>query len=366
LDAEEEAMAVSLLVGTEKGLFVIDSNDRRDSWQVREPAHPGWQVYSLFVDRRGRGPVAFAGLSSRIYGAHLQRSDDCGPTWTAIEESPRFPEGSPRKLDQAWAVQAGPTPDSLWAGVAEAALFRSDDGGRTWTMNEGLEAHPTRDRWMPGGGGLCLHTIVPDAVDPDRLFVGISAVGVFRSGDGGRTWALKNDGVAGFEDEETRKYTEVMRCVHKFVQDPTEPQRLYQQNHTGVYRSLDAGDSWERIEEGLPSRFGFPMVMHPHRPRTLFIVPQESDQVRTFPGGRPGVYRTDDGGDHWVRTHAGWDEPSYEGVLRNSMTADGEGQPGIYVGTTGGEVYATFDDGERWVRLPGRFPRVESLAAITL
>lgn len=147
------------------------------------------------------------------------------------------------------------------------------------------------------------------------------------------------------EDEE-RKYSEVNRCVHKFVQDPTEPSRLYQQNHTGVYGSIDAGDSWERIEGGLPSGFGFPMVVHPRRPRTLFVVPHESDQVRMFPRGVPGVYRTDDCGDSWRRTHAGLEDPSYGGVLRNAMCVDGEDQPGIYVGTTGGQVYATFDGGE--------------------
>lgn len=357
-------MGVRLLVGTEKGLFTLDSDDRRSVWQVREPAHSGWQVYSLFADERRNNPAVFVGLSSPVYGAHLQRSDDCGRTWEPIEASPRFPEGSQRELKQVWAVQAGSRPEILWAGVSHAALFRSDDSGATWTMNDALEAHPTRERWLPGAGGLCLHTIVQDPSDPERLFIGISAVGVFRSDDGGRSWTIKNQGVgAVFEDEE-RKYGEVNRCVHKFVQDPTEPNRLYQQNHTGVYRSLDAGDSWERIEDGLPGGFGFPMVMHPRRPRTLFVVPQESDQIRMFPGGRAGVYRTDDAGDNWRRTHAGLDDPSYGGVLRNAMSADGEDQPGIYFGTTGGHVYATFDDGELWTRLPGTFPRVESLAAI--
>lgn len=359
-------MAVTLLVGTEKGLFRLESDDRRTAWKVREPAHSGWQVYSLFADGRGRRPVVFAGLSSRVYGAHLQRSDDCGQTWVPIEASPRFPEGSPRELKQVWAVQAGAQPETLWTGVAHAALFRSDDSGATWTLNEALEAHPTREQWLPGAGGLCLHTIVQDPADSERLYVGISAVGVFRSDDGGRSWTIKNHGVKAVLEEEARKYPEVMRCVHKFVQDPTEPNRLYQQNHTGVYRSLDAGDTWQRIEDGLPSGFGFPMAMHPRRPRTLFVVPQESDQVRMFPGGRPGVYRTDDAGDRWVRTHAGIEEPSYSGVLRNAMTADGGSEPGIYFGTTGGEVYATFDDGERWTRLPGSFPRVEALAAVTV
>jgi photosystem II stability/assembly factor-like uncharacterized protein len=358
-------MAVSLLVGTEKGLFVIDSDPGRARWNVREPAHPGWQVYSLFVDRRGGGPAVFAGLSSPVYGPHLQRSDDCGRTWTPLEGSPGFPDGSPRSLKQVWSMQAGAQPQTLWAGVEPASLFRSGDGGDSWEMVGGISNHPHARKWTPGAGGLCLHTIVPDARDESRLFVGISAVGVFRTDDGGRGWAVKNEGVRPLFEEEERKYTEINCCVHKLVQDPTEPARLYQQNHIGVFRTVNAGDTWERIEEGLPSNFGFPMVLHPRRPRTLFIVPQQSDQVRMFPDGRPGVYRTDDAGDHWVRTHVGLDEPSYSGVLRNSMTVDGEEQPGVYFGTTGGEVYASFDEGERWARLPGRFPRVESLAAVT-
>ncbi len=300
-----------------------------------------------------------------MYGPHLQRSEDGGHKWTPVEGSPQFPDGSERKLNQVWSVQAAAEPDALWAGVSEAALFRSDDGGQTWAMNTALESHPTRNDWIPGAGGLCVHTIIPDARDAARLFVGISAVGVLRSDDGGRSWAVKNEGVGALLEDETRKYTEIHRCVHKFVQDPIEPDRLYQQNHIGVYRTDDAGDSWERIEEGLPSSFGFPMVMHPRRPRTLFTAPLTSDQLRVFPDGRPGVYRTDDGGDHWVRTHVGLDEPSYSGVLRNAMTVDREEQPGVYVGTTGGDVYASFDEGERWRRLPGRFPRVESLAAIS-
>lgn len=357
-------MGISLLVGTEKGVFGLDADRRRERWSLREPVHAGWQGYALFADTRAPRPVVYLGLSSPVYGTHLQRSDDCGRTWTPIEGSPRFPAGSPRRLRQIWTIGAGPRPGTLWAGVADAALFASADGGATWEMNEALESHPTREEWTPGGGGLCLHTILQDAQNPDRVFAGISAVGIFRSDDGGRSWAVKNQGVQAADSTEKVKYTEIRRCVHKFVQDPADPGRLYQQNHTGVYRSLDAGDTWERIEGGLPSGFGFPMVMHPHRPRTLFVVPQESDEVRVFPGGRPGVYRTDDGGDRWVRTHVGIEEPSYGGVLRNAMTADAEDEAGIYFGTTGGEVYATYDLGERWHRLPGRFPRVESLVTV--
>lgn len=172
-------MSVRLLVGTEKGLFALDSDDRRSSWRVRQPTHPGWQVYALFADERGDHPTVFAGLSSRVYGPHLQRSHDCGRTWELIEAGPRFPEGSSRELKQVWAVQAGSRPETLWAGVSQAALFRSDDSGATWTMNDALEAHPTREQWLPGAGGLCLHTIVQDPANPERMFIGISAVGIF-------------------------------------------------------------------------------------------------------------------------------------------------------------------------------------------
>ena len=355
-------MSIRLLAGTEKGLFVLDSDDRRE-WRLGGPHHKGWQVYSLYRDPRD-GAI-YAGLSNSFFGPHLQRSRDHGDSWASVEGGPTFSMGSPRMLKQVWSVAAGAVPGQLWAGVSEAALFRSEDDGETWALNEGLEMHPSRIEWQPGAGGLCLHTILQDAADPRRIFVGISAVGVFRSDDGGHSWAVKNEGVGAVFPDETRKFSEIARCVHKFVQDPTDPNRLYQQNHTGVYRTLDAGDRWERIENGLPTGFGFPMVMHPRQPRTLFIVPQESDQVRMFPEGRPGVYRTTDGGDSWTRTHRGISEPSYSGVLRNSMTADGEEQPGVYFGTTGGEIYCTVDDGDSWQRLPGSLPRIQSLTAIS-
>ena len=355
-------MSTTLFVGTEKGLFSLDSDDRRESWSLRGPMHKGWQVYSLRHVARDR--TFWAGLSSRVYGAHLERSRDYGENWEPVAGSPAFPEGSPRKLQQIWSLAPGQAEGSLLCGVAQAALFASGDGGQSWELNRGLDTHPTREDWNPGAGGLCLHTIVPDARDPNRIYIGISAVGIFRSDDGGASWAIKNRGVQATIPDEDPKYTEINRCVHKFVQDPTEPARLYQQNHIGVFRSTDGGDNWERIENGLPTHFGFPMAMHPRKPRTLFIVPQESDQFRMFPDGQPGVYRTDDGGDRWTRTHNGLGEPSFSGVLRNSMAVDGHDQPGVYIGTTGGEVYASYDEGENWRRLPGLLPRIEALAAI--
>ncbi|MGH7902985.1 MAG: WD40/YVTN/BNR-like repeat-containing protein, partial [Candidatus Dormibacteraceae bacterium] len=267
-------MTTRLLVGTEKGLFALDSEDRR-SWSLvdPDPAHKGWQVYALYAAPAGE---LYAGLSNAFFAPHLERSGDGGRTWTPIERSPRFPEGSERELKQVWSITAGPGDGRLLAGVAHAALFESADGGETWEWNQGLEGHPSRPDWAPGAGGLCLHTIIPDAADPKRVFIGISAVGVFRSDDGGHSWTTKNRGIGTIFDPISQEHApDTVCCVHKVVQDPTDPNTLYQQNHTGVYRTHDAGDRWERIENGLPSGFGFPIVMLPGQPRTLFVVPQE-------------------------------------------------------------------------------------------
>ncbi|MGH7777898.1 MAG: WD40/YVTN/BNR-like repeat-containing protein, partial [Candidatus Dormibacterales bacterium] len=245
-------MTTRLLVGTEKGLFSLESEDRR-SWKVTEPepAHKGWQVYSLYPHPGGE---VLAGISSAFFAPHLERSRDGGRSWTPIERSPRFPEGSERELKQVWSVAAGAGDAKLLAGVAHAALFESSDGGETWEWNQGLEGHPSRPNWAPGAGGLCLHTIVPDAADPRRLFIGISAVGVFRSDDGGRTWNTKNRGIGTIFDHISQENApDSVCCVHKFVQDPSRPSTLYQQNHMGVYRTHYAGEKWERIENGLSS-----------------------------------------------------------------------------------------------------------------
>lgn len=352
---------VTLFVGTSKGLFRVEGDPARSTWTLQEPVHGQWEVYRVWADTRTDPPTLWAGLSNPFFGAHLERSKDLGKTWEPAP-TPAFPEGSERKLLQVWSF--APARDGgVLAGVAEAALFASEDGSG-WKLNEGLEGHPTRPGWQPGAGGLCAHTILPDAAQPERLYLGISAVGVFRSDDGGATWAVKNEGVRSPIEEEAPRFPEIGRCVHSLVQDPTDPSRLYQQNHTGVYRSLDSGDHWERIEEGLPSGFGFPMVVHPRRPGTLFIAPLAADANRTFPGGRAAVYRSDDGGDHWHATSRGLPQDSYEGVLRSAMTVDQEADPGIYFGTTGGDLYASTDLGEHWQALPGRLPRVQSLYAL--
>jgi photosystem II stability/assembly factor-like uncharacterized protein len=268
-------------------------------------------------------------------------------------DTPAFPEGSPRKLLQVWSLERHD--GALHAGVSEAALFSSTGAGG-WQLNEGLENHPTRDRWRPGAGGLCLHTILPDK---DRMYIAISAVGVGRSDDGGRSWELKNNGVVAADEDLAAEFAAGgMCCCHKLVRDPDDNDVLFQQNHVGVFRSADGGDSWERIENGLPSFFGFAMVMHPRDPRTLYNVPIRNQEVHMVVDGRLRLYRTPDGGDRWEALDRGLPQQCYANVLRDALAIDAQDPAGLYIGTTGGEVFASADEGESWSRLPASFARV--------
>lgn len=357
-------MGVMLMVGTAKGMFILESEAKRSKWLRRGPYHKGWMVYGQYADKRHGEPFLYAGVSNQIFGPHIQRSTDGGETWTAIEKGPAFTAESGRKLQHIWGFVAAPDPKTLYCGVSQAALFKSTDDGVTWSLVDSLENHPTRSEWVPGAGGLCLHTLIPDATDSKRMFVGISAVGCFRTDDGGATWHPKNKGVTPVELEEGPKYEgEVSRCLHKMVQDPGHPERLYQQNHLGVFRSRDAGDNWERCEQGLPSRFGFPIAMHPRDHRTLYLIPQESDQNRTFPDGKLAVYRSSDAGDSW---HAigPTDGDNYAGVLRDGMTVDSLDPAGIYFGTSSGQLFGSADEGRTWHQLPGQYPRILNVKAV--
>lgn len=356
-----------VMVGTRKGAFFYWSDEDRREWRVDGPLLKGWEVNDLQLDLRGERPVAWAAVGHHVYGATAQRSDDLGASWTQIENGPAYSEDADRKLERVWTVVPGrgDEPEVLYAGVAEAGLFESRDGGGSWREVEGLNDHPTRPAWSPGAGGLCCHTILPDPSDDRRLWVGISAVGVFRTDDGGATWRTRNEGlpIAAASPE----HPDVGSCVHKMVCAPDEPSRLYQQNHQGVFRSHDAGDSWQRIENGLPARFGFPMVMHPRDSRTLYIIPLESDEYRFFPGGALTVYRTRDGGDSWQPLSTGLPPADgYTGVLRAAMAVDGMDRCGLYFGTTGGQLFASADEGESWRALPGLLPRIASVTAAVL
>lgn len=341
-------MDTRLLIGTNTGLFIADSDDRRREWRITGPHHAGWQVYMA----HGDGGSLIAGLSSPVWGSSLHQSTDGGAAWTPME-TPAFPAGSPRKLHQVWSLAR--RNGAMLAGVSEAALFERTEGSG-WKMNEALENHPTRERWNPGAGGLCLHTILPGA---DRTYLAISAVGVLRSDDGGQTWELKNDGVVAADTDLAAQFAAGgVCCCHKLVRDPANADILYQQNHVGVFRSADGGGSWERIENGLPTFFGFGMVMHPRDARTLYNAPIRSQEIHMVADGSLRIYRTRDGGDHWQPLDRGLPENCYANVLRDALAIDSHDPAGIYVGTTGGEVYTSADEGESWSRLPASFARV--------
>lgn len=365
--------SILLLVGTKKGLFILRSDARRVDWEVEGPRLAGWEISTLAADLRQR-PLFLAGVTSRVYGPHLQLSRDLGRTWQPIEGSPSLPrapqipphphEGAephpgavaPR-LRSFWMLRPGLEDGVVWAGAADAALFRSGDGGLSWELVSGLYDHPTRAEWEPDRGGLSVHSLVEDPWRPRRLYVGLSAVGVLRTDDGGESWEVCNRGIQAARPGWTR-------CVHALVRERGDPQTLYQQSHYGVYRSGDGGVSWERIERGLPSGYGFPLVAHPQRPGTLFVVPLASDEHRMPPSGVLRVYRSTDGGASWHLPGEPVAEACYQAVLRQGLAADGLEPLGLYVGTEGGLIYASRDDGATWRELPGRYPRVLSLRAV--
>ena len=357
---------LALLAGTRKGAFLLESDDDRETWAVRGPYLKGWEVADLMVDERSGDARMFAAVNHFVYGPTIHVSDDLGESWEPVEQSPAYGEDVDREIEQVWSIVPGRAsePGTLYAGVDEAGLFVSRDGGQHWKEVMGLSTHPTRDAWFPGKGGLCLHSILPDPTDSERMWIGISAVGVFRTDDGGETWTLLNDGVEQVvEDEE---HTELGCCVHRLVHDPERPEHLFQQNHRGVYRSRDGGDSWQRIETGLPSDFGFPMVMHPRDHDTLYTVPLESDEFRLTSDGQPAVYRTRDAGDSWEARADGLPGDSYITVLRQAMCVDQRAPAGVYFGTTGGTIFYSRDDGDTWSEIPCHLPRVFSLSTVEL
>jgi photosystem II stability/assembly factor-like uncharacterized protein len=269
---------------------------------------------------------------------------------------------APEEVVRVWNIQPGRAdePGVLYAGIQPAALFKSTDRGENWSLNESLYDHPHRGQWMPGAGGLCLHTIVLDPLDKNRVYVAISAAGVYRTDDGGRSWQPRNKNVlADFAPE---KYPEFGQCVHKLDMHPSQPQVLYQQNHCGVYRSTDYGDDWTDIGiDKLPSRFGFPIAVHPHDPQTVYIVLEESDQYRMSVGGQFAVWRSRDGGESWERLTEGLPRDAHLLVLREAMATDNLDRAGIYVGTENGQLFYSRDDGDSWQTLADYLPPILSV-----
>jgi photosystem II stability/assembly factor-like uncharacterized protein len=359
---------VLLLVGTQKGAFIVSSDSARKRWRIGTPHFRGETVYSIAIDDRAGRHRIYAGTRSFHWGSVLRASDDFGATWTSPErQNVRFPAESGLSLVQIWQITPGRAtePERLFAGVEPAALFESSDGGENWAPVEGLLKHEHRPQWMPGGGGLCLHTIVLDPANRDRMLVAISTAGVYRTDDGGRTWTPRNTGVRA--EFLPNKHPEFGQCVHKVVHHPSRPGRLFLQNHWGLYRSDDWGDSWQDVASGVPSDFGFAMQMHPHEPETVYIIPLESDGFRCVPEAKLRVYRTRDGGRAWEPLAKGLPQKdAYETVLRDALTADSMNPAGIYFGTRSGKLFGSADAGESWTEIADGLPSIACVKAAVI
>ncbi len=354
-------MGTVLLVGTRKGLFQLCGDEARQRWELDGPTLVGWSVYHAIRD--SRDGAIYAAANNWVYGATVQRSTDEGKTWERAEQL-GLPEDSGLKLEAAWHLEPGheSEPDTLWLGGDPGVLFRSEDRGVTWEPVRWILEHATRDRWRPGAGGLCCHSIQLDPTDPKRLYVAISAAGAFRTEDGGETWEPINAGVAA--DFLPDKYPEVGQCVHKLLVHPQQPDRLWQQNHCGVYRSDDRGGSWERLDgNGLPSGFGFPIMIHPRDPDVALVIPEEGAENRVTCDGRLGVYRTTDAGASWELAAGGLPENAWAVILREASAGDSLDPAGIYFGTQGGSIWASADEGSSWVEAASELPPVLSVEA---
>jgi photosystem II stability/assembly factor-like uncharacterized protein len=352
-------VAVVVLVGTRKGLFFLRSDDARRGWALEGPLLDGWSVYHAILDTRDG--VLHACTNHEVYGATVHRSPDLGKSWERAEEL-GLPEESGLTLERTWHIEPGREgePETLWLGAAPGVLFRSSDAGEHWEPVESVLAHPTRDRWNPGAGGMCCHSIQLVRENSERLYIGISAAGVFRSDDGGATWSPANSGTAA--DFLPDAYPEVGQCVHKLLLHAATPDRLWQQNHCGVYRSDDGGDSWERLDgNGLPSDFGFALALDPRNPDRAYVIPEEGAEFRVTSGGRLGVYMTADRGASWSLMSRGLPDRAWTGVLREGLASDALDPFGVYFGTQSGSVFASADEGESWSEIARHLPPVQSV-----
>ena len=347
-------MGVRLMVGTAKGGFWVTSEDRRE-WSVSGPFFKGWKVTAGLRLADGR---FMAAVASDVYGPALHVSSD-GERWEQMKSGPAYPDGSDRRLRQVWTLRENR--GTIYAGVQDAGLFTSTDGGESWDAVPGLNEHESRAAWMPGAGGLCCHALLFDRTDPDRIWCGISAVGVFRTDDGGVTWTPRNRGVpTALEDE---RHKGIGTCVHALAQDPDDPAVIYRQDHLGMFRSADGADTWVRNEKGLATAFGFPIVID-RSTKALFAVPLEADQYRVPAGGALQVFRSTDAGGSWHSASMGLPEANAFGiVLRGAMAVDNLDPGGVYFGTTSGSLHASSDLGGRWTNLPASLPRILHLSA---
>ncbi len=391
---------VRVLVGTHKGAFVLTSDGKREKWSVSGPFFAGWEIYHV----KG-SPVdpnrLYASQTSGWFGQIIQRSNDGGKTWEqpglAPGESGTTPEGMPKTESNKFAYDTSPTtgkpltthqwydgtqhpwefkrvwhlepsltdPDTVYAGVEDAAMFRTTDGGKSWHELSGLRGHGTGPKWMPGAGGMGLHTILLDRINKGRMYIAISAAGAFRTDDEGKSWRPINRGLKSQYIPDPN--AEVGHCVHRIALHPSKPDVLFMQKHWDVMRSDNGGDSWHEVSGNLPTDFGFVIDVHAHEPETIYVVPIKSDSEHYPPEGKLRVYRSRSGGNEWEALTRGLPQGNcYVNVLRDAMAVDSLDSCGIYFGTTGGQVYASSNAGDTWAPIVHDLPAVFSVEVQTL
>jgi photosystem II stability/assembly factor-like uncharacterized protein len=374
---EELAMSgVRVLVGTRKGAFILTSDGNRKDWDISGPFFAGWEIYHLKGSAVDPNRI-YASQSSGWFGQMIQRSDDGGKTWEPVGNeftyagetgTHQWYDGTqhPWEFKRVWHLEPSLSdPDTVYAGVEDAAMFQTTDGGKTWQELPGLRNHGSGPRWQPGAGGMCLHTILIDPGNPQRIFIAISAAGAFRTEDGGETWQPINRGLHSLYIPDPT--AEVGHCVHRLAMHPSRPNVLYMQKHWDVMRSDDGGNSWHEVSGNLPTDFGFPIEVHAHDPDTVYVVPLQSDSERFPPDGKLRVYRSRSGGNEWEALTKGLPQRDcYVNVLRDAMAVDRLDSCGVYFGTTGGQVYCSPDSGDTWSAIVRDLPPVLSVEVQTL
>ena len=367
---------VRVLVGTRKGAFVLTADGKRERWDVSGPHFGGWEIYHLKGSPADPNRI-YASQSSSWFGQVIQRSSDGGKTWETVGNKFTY-EGAvgnhlwydgtqrPFEFARVWHLEPSLTdPDTAYAGIQDAALFQTTDGGQTWRELPALRNHPSAAAWQPGAGGMCLHTILLDPSHPGRIFIAISAAGVFRSDDAGESWRPINRGLRSEQIPDPT--AEVGHCVHRIAMHPSRPNVLFMQKHWDVMRSDDAGESWKDVGGNLPTDFGFPIDVHSHEPNTIYVVPIKSDSEHYVPDGKLRVYRSRTGGQEWEALTKGLPQSHcYVNVLRDSMAVDSLDPCGVYFGTSGGQIYGSADAGDSWAPIVRDLPPVVSVEAQTL